>query len=50
MSSIKVEEAAVNAVKKLINLSDYMTSDEIKDGEKGVSFDEYIPLYIKKRY
>ena len=48
MSSIKVEEAAVNAVKNLINLSDYMTSDEIKDGEKGVSFDGCIPLYIKK--
>ncbi len=48
MSSIKVEEAAINAVKNLINLSDYMTSDEIKDGEKGVSFDGCIPLYIKE--
>ena len=47
MSSVKVEAAAINAVRNLINLSNSMTSDEIKEGEKGVSFDGCIPIYLK---
>ena len=47
MSSVKVEATAINAVRNLINLSNSMTSDEIKEGEKGVSFDGGIPIYLK---
>lgn len=47
MSRIKVETAATNAVRNLINLSNCMTSDEIKEGDRGISFDGYVPIYLK---
>ena len=47
MSRIKVETAATNAVRNLINLSNSMTSDEIKEGDRGISFDGYVPIYLK---
>lgn len=46
MSSVKVEAAAINAVRNLINLSNSMTSDEIKEGDREVSFDGCIPIYL----
>ena len=49
MSSVKVEAAATNAVRNLINLSNSMTSDEIKEGDRGVSFDGCIPIYLKNK-
>lgn len=49
MSNVKVEAAATNAVRNLINLSDSMTSDEIKEGDRGVSFDGSIPLYLDSK-
>lgn len=49
MGSVKVEAAATNAVRNLINLSNSMTSDEIKEGDRGVSFDGCIPIYLKNK-
>lgn len=46
MSSVKVESAAIDAVRNLINLSNCMTANEIKEGDKSISFDGYIPIYL----
>ena len=49
MSGVKVESAATNAVRNLINLSNSMTSDEVKEGDRGVSFDGFIPIYLENK-
>ena len=49
MSGVKVEAAATNAVRNLINLSNSMTSDEVKEGDRGVSFDGFIPIYLENK-
>lgn len=49
MSNVKIEATAINAVRNLINLSNCMTSDEIKEGDRGVSFDGCIPIYMNSK-
>lgn len=47
VSSKKTEEKAISVVRSLIDNSELMTADEIKEGDKGVSLDGCIPLYTK---
>ena len=48
MSSVKVK-TATNTVRNLINLSNSMTSDKVKEGDRGVLFDGCISIYLESK-
>lgn len=48
MNNIKIESRAIDEVRKLINNSDIMTSEEIQEGDKAISLDGFIPIYFNK--
>lgn len=48
MSNIKTESRAIDEVRRLINSSNIMTSDEIQEGDKTLSLDGFIPIYFIK--